>query len=135
MLDIAARGHQGELRTVRQIAGLIGEKLHDAPTSLFYLVAWKAARAWYGMDAIRYEEVYGLLAQLVYLPLAAAGTRLIWREMPAGRTWAVVVITIVAYFWCMTTAVLSIVRYMTPAMGLLFPAVAIALERCTKRWR
>jgi hypothetical protein len=41
------------------------------------------------------------------------------------------VILIVVYFWGMTLIALSIVRYMTPVMGLLFPAAAVALCRLT----
>jgi hypothetical protein len=129
MSDVAERKRRGELRTLGQIIGLLRDKAVEDPTAVSRLFLWKAARAWYGTDAGRSLEIYGLAVQLGYLVISLVGGLLLWRESGLGRAWVLSTVLIVVYFWAMTIIVLSIVRYMTPVMGLLLPGAAVALCR------
>jgi hypothetical protein len=65
----------------------------------------------------------------VYLVVSLAGVLLLWQGAGSGRRWLVVSGLLVLYYWGMTVVVLSIVRYMLPAVGLLFIWQALVLER------
>lgn len=106
---------------------ILRRRVGEEPSGVLELFWWKARRAWYGTDVQRPIEKWILLIQSVYLLLAAAGTVLIWRTGRRGREWIILAGFVVIYFWAMTTIALSILRYMTPVMGLLFPSVAVAL--------
>jgi hypothetical protein len=58
---------------------------------------------------------------------------MLWQGAAGGRRWLVVSGMLVLYYWGMTVLVLSIVRYMLPAVGLLFLWQAVALERAWRR--
>jgi 4-amino-4-deoxy-L-arabinose transferase-like glycosyltransferase len=98
---------------------IVVEKLRKEPTVVMKLYAIKAARAWYGTDSGRFET-HLMLVQLPYLLLIASGTVIAWKRSDAAKTLAMTVWLLTLYFWAMTTAALSIVRYMIPAIGLLF---------------
>ncbi len=96
-------------------------ELSADPASALQLIAIKAARAWYATDSRRFETA-SLFAQIAYLGMSGwAAARILRRHTPDGaRPLLALILLIVAYHWLTTTAVLSILRYMLPAMGLLF---------------
>jgi 4-amino-4-deoxy-L-arabinose transferase-like glycosyltransferase len=91
----------------------------DQPGTVAKLLLMKAARSWYATDSGTMETP-ALLLQAGYLSLFVASTALLWRRRVALRMLAVIVWLNVIYFWLITTTVLSIVRYMTPVLGLCF---------------
>ena len=133
MEDVAERSRRGELSQLSAVFSLIRDKFLEDPVSMSHLFAWKATRARDRTDAIRPIEKYALIVQLCYLALTVVGAYTLLREPGFGRRWIIVAGLVVLYFWAMTTIVLSIVRYMTPAIGLLFPIAAAALEKVGER--
>lgn len=91
------------------------------PASAIQLVAIKAARAWYATDSRRFEIV-SVLVQIAYLAFIGwAALRILRGHAPYGARFLLALILLIAlYHWLTTIAVLSILRYMLPAMGLLF---------------
>jgi hypothetical protein len=85
------------------------------------LIAIKAARSWYATDSRRFETA-SLFIQLGYLAAVFwSAARILRGNAPAGaRALLALMLLIAAYHWLTTIAVLSILRYMLPAMGLLF---------------
>ncbi|HYJ86499.1 MAG TPA: hypothetical protein VEW46_10610, partial [Pyrinomonadaceae bacterium] len=71
------------------------------------------------------------LVQLAYLLLIVWSLRLVWNQGGIYRVFAIGALLTVLYFWTMTFLVLSILRYMAPATGLLFVLVGGA---CANRW-
>lgn len=132
MRAAAERGEEGGLRTGRAIVEFLGERARENPLGFLRFLAWKMGRAWYGTDAQRAEEKWALRIQLTYLLMAIGGGCLLWREGGKGRQWVVLAAILVLYFWAMTTMVVSILRYMVPVMGLLFPLVAVLLVKVIK---
>jgi hypothetical protein len=78
----------------------------------------KLVRSWYATDAGRLDAIV-LLIQIPYLLIAVVSTTLAWRKQTVHRQATIAVWSLVAYFWVMTTLVLSISRYMVPAAALL----------------
>jgi 4-amino-4-deoxy-L-arabinose transferase-like glycosyltransferase len=102
------------------LRAVIAEMSAD-PASAVQLIAIKAARAWYATDSRRFEAA-SLFVQLGYLAVSGWAAARILRghaPMPA-RPLLALILLIAAYHWLTTIAVLSILRYMLPAMGLLF---------------
>ena len=73
-----------------------------------------------------------LLLQGLYLSLFAASGVLAWRTGGARRRAALAIGLLILQFWVMTTIVLSIARYMIPAMALGF---LILPHLVPARWR
>lgn len=109
-----------------RLLAVLGATAQQRPWDLAELIGFKALRGWYGTDSGRYEGLIVLL-QVPYLVLAAIGARRAWRRGRTGRPFVLLALGTVALFWVMTTAVLSIVRYMMPVMGLVLILVAVAL--------
>ncbi len=115
------------LSSVKAVVAAVGREIRRHPDGVAELAAIKAVRSWYASDSQRLELITAVM-QGAYLFAIALATVRAWRLGGAPRRAAVAVWAIVAYFWAMTTVVLSIVRYMVPVMSLLF-AVTPALVR------
>ncbi len=123
--------HRRQLRTPIDVARFLAPR--DKKT-LLKLLAIKAARSWYATDSLRYEQLL-LWMQALYLSLALAGAVVGWRQGGARRLLVVCAGLITAYFWGMTILVLSILRYMVPAMALQLILAALAVHTGCERWR
>lgn len=117
MADVASGSDQTS--SVGDLISLIIDKLQTQPLAVTKLFALKAARSWFGTDSGRFETAI-VLSQIVYLFLGLGGIAAAWRRGAIARQLALSVALIVLYFWGMTVLALSILRYMLPAMGLLF---------------
>jgi hypothetical protein len=118
-------------QTFRRITSTLTREVVSAPGAVFKLVLIKAGRSWYGTNSHRRESGV-LAAQLVYLVFGLAGMALYFRRKRGARAVALVMVLHLAYFWLMTMAFLSLVRYMMPVMALLFlflPANLLALKK------
>jgi hypothetical protein len=122
-----AEAHHDEIRTTGQMGAFVLRAAGERPGTVVKLYALKASRAWYATYTVRYEK-FSAAIQVPYLVLAAWGLILAWRRGVAPRTWATITLLLVLYFWVMTLAVVSIVRYMMPALSLLMIFVALAVE-------
>jgi hypothetical protein len=108
-----------ESKSLDSVVKVILEELQTQPHAVIKLFAIKAARSWFGTDSQRLENLI-ILIQVPYLCLALSGTWAIWRSGGTIKSMAVGIWLIVMYFWAMSILGLSILRYMVPAMGLLF---------------
>jgi hypothetical protein len=107
-----------ELRSVGTIAAVVAEEVGRTPVAGAKLLGWKVARSWYGTDSGRGERLVLALHVLV-LGFVGAATWRAARGRPAERRLAVVAWSVTLYCWAMTVIVLSIVRYLAPAVGVL----------------
>jgi hypothetical protein len=113
-----------------QIASYLGDQARARPATVAQLGAIKVARSWFATESERYEVLL-LAFQVPFLGLAAFGLSRTWRH--GSRVWAGMVLLLVAYFWLMTVAVLSIVRYMTIPEALLAPFFVLGLQAVVAR--
>lgn len=128
MNDVQA--NYGELKSLGDIAALMSKEFLIHPVAVVKLLLMKTARSWYGTDSQRFETPLMIL-QVVYLVLILWATSVSWRLGGVPKKLAVSVWLMTFYFWGMTIVVLSISRYMLPAMSLLFtllPAVYVAIK-------
>jgi hypothetical protein len=118
---------QAMLVNVGEIGRLIAQEVAKRPVAVLKLYTLKAMRSWYATD-VGNSDIIVLGIQVPYLLLAVAGSVVAWRRQHQ-RDVVITVWTLVAYFWVMTTIVLSICRYMVPAsvlLALLVPALVPA---------
>lgn len=119
---------RSKLTSVGKIVHFMDGQFRAHPLAVVELVAIKAATSFYGTNSLTHQLLIALV-QLPYLALMIAGLVLAWRAGDWLRSLSVFVVLVVGYMWLMTIGVLSIVRYMTPALGLLIPFAALALVR------
>ncbi|MBN1120864.1 MAG: glycosyltransferase family 39 protein [Anaerolineae bacterium] len=93
--------------------------LKTEPLAVIELFVIKAARSWYGTDSQQYDR-WILLVQIPYLIAIGWGLIATLRHNQPARWLGSIILLIGLYFWEMTILVLSILRYMIPAIGLLF---------------
>jgi len=113
-----------EVHSYGDVIKLLAGEMRTRPGAVFGLLLLKSARAWYATDSGRHE-IPVLLLQLPYLAAIAWSLRLAWAR---NRPLVVAVSALALYFWIMAMTALTIVRYLVPALGLLFvllPALAI----------
>lgn len=114
------------LRSAGNVMALLREEWRGDPWAVTKLVLTKAARSWYGTDSGRLDR-YVFLIQAVYLSAGIAGGLLAAFDRKMLFSLAPIA-ALIAYFWVMTTVFLSILRYMLPAMGLIFILTAAGVE-------
>jgi len=125
------RDRSGELQSVSAIGGFLTKKFVNAPSPVAGLILLKARRAWYANDTQSHEGWVALL-QAPYLLFATLGGMIAARSGFGQRRFTLIVLLVTFYFWAMTTVVLSILRYMVPAMALLMPLVALGVVKVGK---
>ena len=114
----------------KDVVGFLWDKLRQKPQAVLQLFGLKATRAWFGTDSQNHGlELMNKLLLLIYMPPIIAGLVFYWRDRAADPALPKVVLTLVCYFWLMTILVLSIARYMVPAMSLLLVFIPYLLER------
>jgi lipopolysaccharide export LptBFGC system permease protein LptF len=96
----------------------LSDKVTESPMAVFKLFGLKVIRSWYGTDSTRYETVLSLV-QVVFLLTVCVGAVKLWQHRSEDVLLLTTVCIFVLYFWGMTMMVLSIVRYMLPAIALL----------------
>ncbi len=127
--DLAHRiyQHQPPLQSTGEVARYLFGELGSDPLAVGEMAFLKAVRSWYGTDAMTFEVPIAML-QAAYLLLISFGIGYAWRRFPGSRFLTCALLAVVLYFWGMTFLVLSILRYMVPAMGLLLIFGAAALN-------
>jgi hypothetical protein len=98
------------------------------PTGASQVGLWKIGRAWYATDSQRLDG-WLLLLQIPYLVMLVGVS---WRSLRSpgdARSLAFLVVGIVGYFWLVTVAVLSILRYMAPAICVWFVLTPAVFKR------
>lgn len=127
-VELRVHADQSHLTTTGKVVSFMGHQFSEHPAAVAELFVLKAGSAFYGTNSLTHQTLIALV-QLPYLILMLIGLILAWRSGGRRRWYAVFLVMVVGYMWIMTIAVLSIVRYMTPALGLLIPFAALALVR------
>jgi len=116
------------LVSARAVGRVLAYEFAEHPVGVLQLAALKVARSWYGTDSQRQDTmILGL--QALYLAVISAASAIGWRSGGVARRAIVAAWTIAAYFWAMSIASTSLVRYMVPAMSLLFVIVPAVRSR------
>jgi 4-amino-4-deoxy-L-arabinose transferase-like glycosyltransferase len=121
MRDFHAR--DSEMQSLGGVITVVKEALQSRPLAVMKLFALKVGRSWYGTDSNRLETLI-LLIQIPYLALILWGSKAAWKQGGSAKQLSIGIWLIVLYFWGMTTISVSLLRYMTPVIGLLFILVS-----------
>lgn len=109
----------------------IATRFWSRPVVVTEFVLLKAVRSWYATNSGRMDR-YVLGPQILYFTLFVWTAAISMRRAGQQRLLALVVLSLVIYTWAETIAVLSILRYMLPAVGLLFVLSPAAV--CQQSW-
>ncbi|MBL8778092.1 MAG: glycosyltransferase family 39 protein [Acidimicrobiales bacterium] len=123
---VETHAREGELLRDGSARSYLGEALRERPVVVGQLVAYKAARSWYGTESFRFEGAL-LLTQLAWVGTAVVGAVAARRRSPAGRWYVWLVLALTGCAWLAAIGALSIVRYLVPTLGLFAPLVAVAV--------
>ena len=131
-LDVVAlmeriKGRSGELESLGDFAALIGEELQASPVTVAKLFIIKAARSWYAIESHRFETL-SILIHIPYFVLVLWSSKLAWQQGGIAQLFVMGIWMMVLYFWAMNMMASTLLRYMVPALGLLFlivPAVFV----------
>jgi 4-amino-4-deoxy-L-arabinose transferase-like glycosyltransferase len=107
------------LNSLGDVVSLMKEEMQTNPLAVAKLFIIKAARSWYATDSQRFETLI-MLIQLPYLILVLWSSKLAWEEGGMKQQLIISSWLMILYFWAMTTVSTTLLRYMAPAMGLLF---------------
>jgi 4-amino-4-deoxy-L-arabinose transferase-like glycosyltransferase len=125
--------NKSNLNTTANIFDYLVQELTNKPAPILKLVALKLCRSWYGTDEMWYEK-YILAIQVLYLIIGIIGIIFGIRICRDRLQYIIFLLAIVFYFWGMTVLVLSILRYMIPAMGFIIIFSAIPIDTIITRW-
>ena len=122
-----------EMQSLGGVIKVLKDSLQSKPLTVMKLFALKIGRSWYGTDSNRLETII-LLIQIPYLSLILWSSKVAWKQGGSAKQLSIGIWLIVLYFWGMTTISVSILRYMTPVMGLLFILVSACFCKrgCTR---
>jgi 4-amino-4-deoxy-L-arabinose transferase-like glycosyltransferase len=121
------------LNTTGDVANLMFSEMLTHPLAVLEMTFLKLSRSWYATESMLHERPIAML-QSAYLLLAIPGLYFAWRRFSDSRFAIALLFALVLYFWAMTAIVLSILRYMVPAMGFLLIFAAITLDAALTRW-
>jgi 4-amino-4-deoxy-L-arabinose transferase-like glycosyltransferase len=124
-----AAAHYPQLKSTSSIRRFVLTKVRESPGAVLELLLVKAGRSWFGNESHTFERWIAIV-QLFYLPFIILGGRSVWKHGGTQQKWFFVVsITMILYFWMMTTLVVfAILRYMVPVVCLLMVLVAVSLQ-------
>lgn len=114
--------------TLGDIISTLFSEFKDNPITVIKLYLYKSLRALYGTDSQRNEIPISII-QIFYFTLIISSIIIVRKNVLFGE-FDLFFITLFIYFWFMATTSLSIVRYMTPIMGIFFiflPSLSINL--------
>ncbi len=111
-----------EMVSLPSVAKVVRDEASPQPMALVKLLLIKATRSWYATDSGRREGII-LLLQIVYLGLVAVGGWCAWKAGGQPRQLFFGIALTLLYFWGMTILTLSILRYLTPIIGLSFALI------------
>ncbi len=114
------------LRSLGDIVALLRREAAERPEAVVKLMVWKAVRPLYATESRRREGALALL-QVPYLVLLAWSYHKARRQGTGPARLASLLLGCFILFWLMAFLALSIVRYMVPAIVVLFAIVPAAL--------
>ncbi len=120
---------QGRLQTASDFIVFYRKEISEKPKEAARFISYKLLRPWYATDSEKYEN-WTALIQAPYLILGMLGAVVLIKEK---REPASFLILTICYFWLVSFSVLSILRYMIPAMGLIMILVPSGAELVFKR--
>jgi hypothetical protein len=118
---------EDEMGSFSSIANVLLEETLAQPWTATKLVFLKVIRSWYGTDSGNLERII-LLVQLPYLLVLIWCGFKAWNTQGISRDLSMTICLMVFYFWWMSIMVVSTLRYMVPAMGLLFLLLPAGLQ-------
>jgi len=107
-----------DVRSIRSLVQIAGDRFAQDLSLAVRFIWLKVTRSWYGTDSHNHEGIAALL-QGFYLIVCVLGSIGAWKQKK-GQNLMVLVWGVTVYFWMFAVVFTPLVRYMVPALGLLF---------------
>ncbi|MCH7663447.1 MAG: glycosyltransferase family 39 protein, partial [Chloroflexi bacterium] len=117
------KANYSELDSTGRIVQYLSDEFIQQPVTIIKLFAIKTARSWYATDRQSLEGLT-LLIQIPYITIILIGSVIGWKKSGKTRSYVISLWVITLYFWSMNILVTSTLRYMVPAIGLLFVLIS-----------
>jgi len=124
VVDLIERSRIAKMNSFGGAAHFFLQELRNYPLTFFKLLAIKMARSWYATSEMWLEKEI-LLLQLPYLLSGLAGLIIFFKKLKDKMAYLFFLLTVIFYFWALSTATFSILRYIIPAMGIMMIFSAI----------
>lgn len=121
----------GSLADTRSVVLFYLAQLRSFPSDTASFLLHKAAQAWFASIGGSLDRMV-FWSQVPFWLLGLVGLGLAWRRRQPTTA---LLLTYVVYFWVITVSVLSVVRYMLPALGILAMFGALGADDLLSRWR
>lgn len=127
VINLINKSKNRNMESFENIASFSIQELINQPIVFLKLIGIKMTRAWYATSATWWEKQI-LLIQLIYLIPGLVGIILWFKKFKNKILYFIFLLTIIFYFWAVTVAALSILRYMIPVMAIWMIFVAITVN-------
>ena len=114
-----------QIKNLSDLANVLTPYLKESPLSFIKLFLIKIFRSFYGLDSHRYEN-YSMIMQIVYLTIIIKGIFSSFKNFEIIYKYFIVVSFIFVYFLINAVAVVPILRYINPPLGLFFIFIPFA---------
>lgn len=121
--------HFAELNSMGRIVSAVIDQFWEHPAAVLKMLFLKIIRAWYGTDSNKFENII-LLIQAPYYAAFFWSTKNALQAGASLRWLAVGIWVFILCFWGITFLVTPILRFMIPAIGLLF----LLLPAISNKW-
>lgn len=108
---------EAPLGSTTEIASFVGEQVQERPGGVAGLLAVKAARSWYGTEAVRNDGLVALVQAAYLLLIGVALARVGRRAGATGRRFSWFAAALLAVSWLVTALVLPLFWYVMPAIN------------------
>jgi 4-amino-4-deoxy-L-arabinose transferase-like glycosyltransferase len=121
------------LTSIYKIFAYLFKYAMDNPEPVIKLFLMKVRRAWYATSTM-WHEYKILVIQIFYIVSALIGIHLSFKKFKFNKLLLAFFLLTILYFWSITTLVLSILRYMIPAMGILIFFVGVFIVNLSEKY-
>ena len=131
---VQVKNRDNQLETTGEVFDFVIQEFKENPGTIIKLYVIKIMRSWYATTEMWYEN-YIWPIQVFYLAFGIMGIIFAFRFYNERILIVLFFVAIIFYFWGMTVLVMSILRYMIPAMGLILIFAAIPVDGLLSRQR
>ena len=119
------KNNWNQIKNLSDLANALTPYLKESPLSFIKLFFIKIFRSFYGLDSHRYEN-YSMIMQIIYLTIIIKGIFSSIKNFEIIYKYFIVVSFIFVYFLINAVAVVPILRYINPPLGLFFIFIPFA---------
>jgi hypothetical protein len=124
-ISVIVKKNWHQLKDFSGLVNVLTPYFNDSPISFIKLFFIKVIRSFYGLDSHRYESL-SLIMQAVYIAVIIRGIIFSFNKSMIMKKYFILISFIFIYFLANAVAVVPILRYINPPLGLFFIFIPFA---------